>query len=256
MLYFLSAICAGVALGHYGSPPCQSDETPLSITGGGVMCSPRCGAGDACPQDLPPGDKVKPRCSLNGPDGHKYCALTCYFGKCPDGASCQWPSGAIVGYCEYPSNGSSSAQHVTAIRTTAQWEEKLYPPAIGQGDAYKTLKASWNISVACERMCQPDPDFSKTDWCKHKNRGGCCVEVNPSWDKVPGYKHMDDFCDKLCMPDGPGWLSSCMPPAEFKHLVATDPLDAIDRFYETHPDQCIDRIGDWSEPNCNKALVV
>merc|ERR1711957_985479 len=57
-----------------------------------------------------------------------------------------------------------------------------------------------NITVACASLCQPDPEYSKTSYYTHKERGGCCVEVNPNWDKVPGYKHTEDFCDKLCMP--------------------------------------------------------
>jgi hypothetical protein len=256
MRLFLCAIGASFACAHYGMPPCQSDEASLSITGSGVMCAPRCGAGDACPQDLPPGDKVKPRCALNGPDGHKYCALTCYFGKCPDGATCKWPSGAIVGYCEYPKNKSFLSQDISTISMTTGWETNLSRPRGGQNVVPSASKASWNISVACPQVCQPDPEYSKTEWCKHKDRGGCCVEVDPSWDKVPGYKHMGDFCDKLCMPNGPGKLAICEPPAEFKNLAAIDPLDALDQFYEHHQDQCAERIGDWQEPNCRKAVIV
>eukprot|EP00931_Biecheleriopsis_adriatica_P066499 TRINITY_DN40842_c0_g1_i1.p1 TRINITY_DN40842_c0_g1~~TRINITY_DN40842_c0_g1_i1.p1 ORF type:complete len:323 (-),score=54.47 TRINITY_DN40842_c0_g1_i1:73-1041(-) len=115
-------------------------------------------------------------------------------------------------------------------------------------------KPHWNIKTACEQVCQPDPEYSKTDWCKHKDRGGCCVGVNPSWDDTPGYKHMSDFCDKLCMPDGPGKLAMCQPPAEYAVLEAIDPLDAIDKFYGKHPEQCKNRIGDWAEPNCRVSL--
>lgn len=114
-------------------------------------------------------------------------------------------------------------------------------------------RTAWNITTACQQVCQPDPSFSKTEWCKHKDRGGCCVEVNPSWDHVPGYKHMEDFCDKLCMPDGPGKLAMCQPPAEYQTLTAVDPLDAIDKFYETNPDQCKNRIGNWAEAYCRSS---
>jgi len=113
---------------------------------------------------------------------------------------------------------------------------------------------TWSIKTACQQVCQPDPDYSKTEWCEHKERGGCCVGVNPSWDTTPGYKHMSDFCDKLCMPDGPGKLAMCQPPAEYESLEAIDPLDAIDKFYEQHPEQCKNRIGDWAEPNCQQSL--
>lgn len=125
-------------------------------------------------------------------------------------------------------------------------------------DVSSNQRASWNITTACQQVCQPDPTFSKTEWCKHKDRGGCCVEVNPSWDHVPGYRHMEDFCDKLCRPDGPGKLAMCQPPAEYKSLAAMDPLAAIDKFYEIHPDQCKDRIGHWAEANCRSSdsLVV
>jgi len=256
MRLFLYAICNGFAFAHYGRPPCQSDETTLSISGNGVICAPRCGAGDACPQDVPPGDRVKPRCALNGPDGHKYCALTCYLGKCPDGASCRWPRGAIVGYCEYPKNSSVVARDATTVNVSMVKNSDLSNPVTGQDNVHSTFEASWNISIACQQVCQPDPEFSKTDWCKHNDRGGCCVEVDPTWDKVPGYKHMGDFCDKLCMPDGPGKLAMCEPPVEFETLVAIGPLDALDKFYEQHPSQCSERIGDWDEAYCKKPLVV
>jgi len=228
------------AAAHYGKPPCQSDESRLQLAGtGGELCAPKCGSGDACPQDLPPGDVVKPRCALNTADG-KYCALTCYFGKCPDGALCKWPSGgAIVGYCVYPTNDTLSAA-----------PEKAAPLDATPFGSLGTDK--------CSTLCQPDPDYSKTSYCKHKDRGGCCVEVNPNWDNVPGWKHMTDFCDKLCMPDGPGKLATCEPPKEFEKLVetATDPLDAIDKFYENNPAACSDRIGDWVEANCPHEQVV
>eukprot|EP00933_Yihiella_yeosuensis_P081877 TRINITY_DN95580_c0_g1_i1.p1 TRINITY_DN95580_c0_g1~~TRINITY_DN95580_c0_g1_i1.p1 ORF type:complete len:328 (+),score=56.48 TRINITY_DN95580_c0_g1_i1:85-1068(+) len=121
-------------------------------------------------------------------------------------------------------------------------------------DCAVQAKSHWDVKTACQQVCQPDPDYSKTEWCKHKDRGGCCVEVNPNWDTVPGYKHMSDFCDKLCMPDGPGKLAMCKPPPEYESLQATDPLDAIDRFYETNPEQCKNRIGDWAEANCENTL--
>jgi hypothetical protein len=128
-------------------------------------------------------------------------------------------------------------------------------PAPVPGKPLESLgSGNWNISAACSSLCQPDPDFSRTDYCKHKDRGGCCVEVNPSWDKVPGYKHMADFCDKLCMPDGPGKLAMCEPPKEFEHWSATDPRDAIDKFYEENPSQCNDRINPkaWVEAYCKE----
>jgi hypothetical protein len=126
----------------------------------------------------------------------------------------------------------------------------------GQHSVRNIFEASWNITVACQQVCQPDPEFSKTDWCKHKDRGGCCVEVDPNWDKVPGYKHMEDFCDKFCMPSGTGKLAMCAPPIEFQTLVAMDTLDALDKFYDQRPGQCCERIGDWDEAYCKRPLVV
>ena len=84
------------------------------------------------------------------------------------------------------------------------------------------------------------------------------MEINPSWDTTPGYKHMADFCDKLCTPDGPGKLAMCGPPSEFKGWAATDPRDAIDKFYEQNPSQCAERVNaqTWAEPYCNRRLQV
>jgi hypothetical protein len=130
---------------------------------------------------------------------------------------------------------------------------KLQVESISAYSCTVATKPSWSIKTACQQVCQPDPDYSKTEWCKHKNRG-CCVGVNPSWDDVPGYKHMSDFCDKLCMPDGLEKLAMCQPVIEFKALEATDPLDAIDKFYEKHPEQCQNRIGEWAEANCRDAI--
>merc|ERR1712118_474041 len=98
---------------------------------------------------------------------------------------------------------------------------------------------TFDIKNACARLCQPDPEYSKSDYCKHKDRNGCCFEINPTWDTVPGYKHTADFCDKLCMPESPDdKLAMCTPPKEFADWQAEDPRDAIDRFYEKNPSQC------------------
>jgi hypothetical protein len=104
-------------------------------------------------------------------------------------------------------------------------------------------------------LCQPDPEYSKSDYCKHKDRNGCCFEINPTWDTVPGYKHTADFCDKLCMPESPDdKLAMCTPPKEFADWQAEDPRDAIDRFYEKNPSQCSERINarTWAEQNCQE----
>merc|ERR1711865_282349 len=125
------------------------------------------------------------------------------------------------------------------------------------GDVPKVIRsdaqASWNIGVACKTVCQTDPEYSASSWCNHKDRGGCCVEVNPNWDNVPGYKHMTDFCDKLCMPEGPSKLDMCTTPKQFENWQAIDPLDAIDKFYKSQPSACSDRIGNWAEAYCPHA---
>ena len=240
LLLVLTALCYSRAT-HYEQPPCQSDETSFQIDGtdSGVVCAPKCGAGDSCPQDTPTGTTVSPRCALRDSSGNKYCALTCLFGKCPDAAKCTRPTGAIVGYCAYQ---NTTIQHETLELRTAS----------PSGTQTESVDVAWNISAACPSLCQPDPDYSTTSYCKHKDRGGCCVEVDPSWDKVPGYKHVEDFCDKLCMPDSPGKLAMCKPPQEFPDWAAPDPRDAVDLFYKANPSQCSDRINaqTWNEAYC------
>jgi len=150
-------------------------------------------------------------------------------------------------------------QNIQKLQLWAEGESGHFELEVESIGAYSCVAQAaratpgWSIETACEQVCQPDPDYSRTDWCKHKDRGGCCVGVSPQWDTVPGYKHMSDFCDKLCMPDGPGKLAMCQPPAEYENLKAIDPLDAIDKFYEQHREQCPDRIGDWAEANCIEA---
>jgi len=235
-LLLLAALCCAQA-SHYEKPPCQSDETSFRIAGTegqeGSVCAPKCGPQDSCPQDTPSGTSVSPRCALRDSSGNKYCALTCLLGKCPPTAKCTWPAGAFLGYCAYPNS------------TVQEAEPQAATPL-------ERVDVAWNITVACASLCQPDPEYSKTSYCTHKERGGCCVEVNPNWDKVPGYKHTEDFCDKLCMPDSPGKLAMCEPPTEFKHWTASDPRDAIDEFYKANPSQCSERINaqTWDEAYC------
>merc|ERR1712086_394659 len=111
---------------------------------------------------------------------------TCLLGKCPPTAKCTWPAGAFLGYCAYPNS------------TVQEAEPQAATPL-------ERVDVAWNITVACASLCQPDPEYSKTSYCTHKERGGCCVEVNPT---------------------------------EFKHWTASDPRDAIDEFYKANPSQC------------------
>merc|ERR1712232_51880 len=75
---------------HYEKPPCRSDEQDVSIQGfKGAVCTPKC-TNNACPTDVPAGTTASPRCVLqDSSSGDKYCALTCLFGGCPSGATCQ-----------------------------------------------------------------------------------------------------------------------------------------------------------------------
>ncbi|CAE7239773.1 RD21B [Symbiodinium natans] len=80
--------------GHYGRPPCRSDESSFEVVGKGTVCTPSCL--DGCPTDVPEGATARPGCV----DGD-YCALRCVLGGCPPGAKCIHNSG-LLGMCVYP----------------------------------------------------------------------------------------------------------------------------------------------------------
>eukprot|EP00439_Symbiodinium_sp_Y106_P052429 s925_g7.t1 len=80
--------------GHYGRPPCRSDESPFEVVGKGTICTPNCENG--CPSDVPTGTTARPSCM----DGD-YCALRCIVGGCPPGARCSHNAG-LLGMCVYP----------------------------------------------------------------------------------------------------------------------------------------------------------
>merc|ERR1712210_37428 len=86
---------------HYEKPPCRSDEVDVSIQGfDGETCTPKC-TNSACPTDVPEGTTASPKCVLqDASSGDKYCALTCFLGGCPPGASCK--HSGLVGICMYP----------------------------------------------------------------------------------------------------------------------------------------------------------
>jgi len=86
---------------HYEKPPCQSDETIAQVDGAsGSFCAPCCDT-TACPTDVPPGTSAKPNCVLqDSSTGSKYCALTCFLGGCPTGATCNMLG--LRGICTYP----------------------------------------------------------------------------------------------------------------------------------------------------------
>jgi KDEL-tailed cysteine endopeptidase len=101
---------------HYEQPPCQSDESELTIQGtNGVVCAPSCDGG-ACPSDAPTGTIAEPSCSLVDQEQNRYCALLCAFDEaCPKGSSCAIAKGDILGICVYP-----KSSHRTSLLATLQ----------------------------------------------------------------------------------------------------------------------------------------
>merc|ERR1711959_780740 len=100
---------------HYEKPPCQSDEVAVQIQGAdGEVCAAHCDS-TPCPTDVPPGTKAKPGCVLqDSASGAKYCALTCTFNGCPEGAKC---SGLIKGICLYPTSADTNRPTLTLSDT-------------------------------------------------------------------------------------------------------------------------------------------
>jgi len=93
---------------HYEKPPCQSDETEAQLQGTkGELCAPKCDSTGACPTDIPAGTSAKPKCLLQDQSGDKYCALSCFFGGCPQGATCA-RVGLLQGVCVYPAKSAIS----------------------------------------------------------------------------------------------------------------------------------------------------
>lgn len=85
--------------GHYGQPPCNSDETEMQF-GGGSVCASKCTDTSDCPSDVPAGTKATPQCSLLQ---NSHCGLRCgRDAGCPDGATC-YKIGSLTGNCVYSS---------------------------------------------------------------------------------------------------------------------------------------------------------
>ena len=141
---------------------------------------------------------------------------------------------------------------------------------------YKSGKLGqhFDLTKACQGMCQPDPVFSKEhpEYCKSNSKRlvpvekggapwdhskGCCYEIDPQWDTVPGYRHVADFCDKMCAPeDADDKNGLCQAVGKLLWLDGSvDPRDAVDKFYEKYPSECPDRVNQrtWSEQYCVKA---
>jgi len=125
-----SASTLGGSSSHYAAPPCARDEISFAVAGtDGKTCSPKCGPGKSCPSDVPEGTTAKPSCALKDQTGVSYCALVCFpfHSSCPAGASCKRPSGAIVGYCVYPSDSVPPT-----LKTAVEVQDILKPKC---GDA-------------------------------------------------------------------------------------------------------------------------
>jgi len=101
---------------HYEKPPCQADEQSVQVQGlQGVTCSPKC-QGTSCPTDVPAGTEAKPQCVLQDTAGDKYCALTCFLGGCPPGATCR--HSGFTGLCMYDADAEERAHSLptTVVR--------------------------------------------------------------------------------------------------------------------------------------------
>jgi len=96
--------------GHYGRPPCQSDEFSGIIAGGGELCAPSCDQNGGCPTDIPSDSFADAQCNLHDTDGNSYCGLACAFDMaCPAGSQCYKATSEILGICAYPKSLVSTA---------------------------------------------------------------------------------------------------------------------------------------------------
>merc|ERR1739847_172046 len=96
---------------HYEKPPCRSDEQSVQVQGlQGETCVPECD-GMSCPTDVPAGATAKPMCVLQDESsGKKYCALTCFLGGCPTGATCR--HAGLIGLCMYDQDIKEDVQEI------------------------------------------------------------------------------------------------------------------------------------------------
>lgn len=103
---------------HYEKPPCQADEIDVQVQGfTGSTCSPKC-SGASCLTDVPKGTTAKPQCILqDSSSGEKYCALTCIFGGCPPGATCQHKG--FSGICMYPDGNAQATTKLQIEQSTS-----------------------------------------------------------------------------------------------------------------------------------------
>jgi len=106
---------------HYEKPPCRSDEQSVQVQGlQGETCVPECD-GMSCPTDVPAGATAKPMCVLQDESsGKKYCALTCFLGGCPTGATCR--HAGLVGLCMYDKTTEENHLALTIAEGTTDKE--------------------------------------------------------------------------------------------------------------------------------------
>jgi len=168
------------AAGHYGKPPCASDEIAGNIAGwNGTLCAPPCDDQGKCPTDVPAGTwKATPQCVLNGgPKGH-YCALGCKLVGCPPGAHCAMV-GIVTGVCVYPNNtraDSTPAQELTFDPLFAG----VHPERAAQiREIQNTPGVLWK-AAAHPRFADQAPGASKTM---------CGVTVDPAKSIEEGIKN-------------------------------------------------------------------
>jgi len=104
---------------HYEKPPCQADEVDVQVQGiTGETCSPKC-TGVSCPTDVPSGTTAQPKCILqDSASGDKYCALSCFLGGCPPGASCK--HSGLIGICMYPQSEGKESSGVKTLVPIAE----------------------------------------------------------------------------------------------------------------------------------------
>merc|ERR1712072_1607906 len=115
------ALAVAANSSHYEKPPCRSDEQSVQVQGlQGSTCVPECN-GMSCPTDVPAGATAKPMCVLQDESsGKKYCALTCFLGGCPTGATCR--HAGLVGLCMYDKTNEENHLALTIAEGTTDME--------------------------------------------------------------------------------------------------------------------------------------
>lgn len=83
------------SLGHYGAPPCLSDETTIGLGKGLSVCAVSCSK-HTCPMDVPEGVRRSPQCFSF--EGIVFCGIPCDLDSdCPSSGRCS----SFFGACAY-----------------------------------------------------------------------------------------------------------------------------------------------------------